>query len=129
MKNELSAFIHVRYFLTSEVPKNSSTIPKGKGKLEAAVAGENNLILAAFNARNKPIILPRPETDDDGNVVVDEEEVDVELNSEDVVMVVGEGRNVAEDPNAAPPRLIADCPPPPEIVTPRRLTLFHVPPS
>ena len=81
------------------------------------MSGESNLILAAFEARDKPIVLPRPETDENGYVV------DGEARDDDVIMVGDEGRIEVE----APPRLIVGCPP--AVVTPPRLSLFRAPPS
>ena len=73
---ELTAFKHVRTFGTGTIPRGKShLIPGKKGKLEEALRGEVNLILSCYEDREKPIILPRPITDDDGNVYISEDEV------------------------------------------------------
>ena len=75
---KLSGFLHVRLFNTSVVEKNPDKppFPTKKGKLTDP-EGVNNLIRAAHAARNRAIILPRPDTDDNGVVVVDDDDVDV----------------------------------------------------
>ena len=61
---EMKAFIHIRKFNTATIPKGkASEIPSGKGNLQKA----------SYEARALPILLSRPLTDDDGNVLIDEE--------------------------------------------------------
>ena len=103
LKDELRAFVHVRLLQTSQVPKNVF-IPSNKGKLPAAIAGEDNLILVAFNTRCKIIVMPRPETDDDGNVVVDDinKEGSNDVDNDDVMMVEADDTMLVDD-DVVPP--------------------------
>ena len=72
---ELTAFKHVRTFGTGTVPRGKSHLIQGKkGKLEEAMLGDVNLILSCYEDHEKPIILPRPITDDNGNVYISEDE-------------------------------------------------------
>ena len=120
---ELRALIHVQFWDTSTIPKEDrSKMPTKKGKFEDAKVGEeNNLIRLAFESRMLPIKLNRPETDDDGNVVLDvnnDDDVMVELNDdcdEDVNDIV----DLVEEDEVTPPRLIVDCIP---VVTPPHST-------
>ena len=122
--NELKAFIHVRLFESATIPTGkASSIPKLKGKIEAAIAGVPNLIRVAYDSRALPIILPCPDTDAHGNVILlnddddggggggggdncDDDGVDnCDVDEEDIC--IG-GSNDDE----APPRLIVECVPP-----------------
>ena len=81
---ELTAFKHVRTFITGVIPRGKShLIPSKKGKLEEAHRGEDNLMLSCYLDREKVIILPRPETDDDGNVFIPEEDEGMEAIEEE----------------------------------------------
>ena len=64
-KLQLSAFIHVRSFVTGTIPRGQAKkIPSNKGKVEEAVKGVNNLLFAAYHLRNSPVVLPIPEEDE-----------------------------------------------------------------
>ena len=85
-----------------------SQIPKNKGNLEEARNGKlNNLMHTYFKCRNQPTIHPCPQTDDDGNAMMNGDDVD------DVV--VGDvGINVEEvdgKDNVDLPQLIDGYPP------------------
>ena len=67
----LKAFIHVRLFTSGTAPKGQAKmIPDKKGKVIDALRGEENLLLIAHRSRNLPVILPIPETDDNGDVII-----------------------------------------------------------
>ena len=70
-KKMLKSFTYVRIFTTSTAPKGQAKrIPDKKGKVEEAQQGIEHLLLIAYKTRNLPIILPIPDEDDDGNVLV-----------------------------------------------------------
>ena len=119
-KKELSGFLHVRFFTTSAVEKNPNNppFPTKKGKLTDP-EGANNLICAAHAARNRAIILPRPDTDDNGDVAMGDDDVGV-----------GVGR-IGDEDEEVPPRLIVDSSSSSTaaVVTPPRSILTIQPPS
>ena len=81
----LKAFIRVRYFNTSIIPKGqASLLKKKKGTVESAEAGEDNLIRLAYDTRMKDVLMIRPDVDEDGNVVFDDEVIDEEVADDDV---------------------------------------------
>ena len=81
---ELTAFKHVRTFVSGTVPRGKShLIPGKKGKVDEASRGESNLILSCYLDREKAIILPRPITDDDGNVYISEDDGSVDSTEEE----------------------------------------------
>ena len=55
--NELKSFIHVRTFNTYKIPSNLKWIWPKKGKLVDAQNSEPNLLMLAFNCRNKIVLL------------------------------------------------------------------------
>ena len=77
-KKELSGFLHARLFKTSIVDKNPNNppFPTKKGKLTDP-EGANNLICAAHAARSRVIILPRPDTDANGDVAMGDDDIGV----------------------------------------------------
>ena len=98
-------------------------LPTNKGNLNGAKAGEfNNLIRAAFDGRCKSPIMPRPKTDDEGNVVIDDDS-----DEKDVIHGSNEDGETNE---GCPPRLIVMSPHHQvAIVTPLRQPLTEYPPS
>ena len=76
VRDMLSAFACVRLFKTSSVPKvESSKLPTNKGTLDDAIAGEqNNLIRVCYESKDSPIIMPRPEVNEDVNILIDKED-------------------------------------------------------
>ena len=124
--NELRGFVHVRTFQTGSIAKDDpKKIPSKKGKLEGAKDGEeNNLIRAAYAICCTPPIMDRPDTDEDGNVMM---EVDKDGDGYDVEMVVvGDVHDDVDvvdvvDDDEDPPRLIVECP----TVTPPNPLLMH----
>ena len=123
LKKELQSFVHVRMFDTASIPSSESKkIPSNKGKVEEAINGTPNLILAAFASRSDAKLLPRPETNEDGEVMMNMEDDD---EVEEDGIVGGEYGVCAR--LVQPPRLIVECPCP--TVTPPRHTLTKQPPS
>ena len=123
-KNELRGFVHVRTFKTGSIAKDDPTrIPDKKRKLEDAKDGEeNNLIRAAYAICCTSLIMDRPNTNEDGNVLM---EVDEDDDCYDVEMVVvGDVINDEEEglDNEDPPQLIVDYPP---TVTPPNPLVLH----
>ena len=109
---QLKAFVQIRLFNTATIPNGQGNmIPKNKGSVDAVATGAKNLIGAAYDCRNMPIILPRPQTNDDGEVILDEDKegsVDDEMDDIEVV---------EDNDNSGTPLLIVECPHKP-IVTP-----------
>ena len=67
----LDAFIRVRFFKQSTAPKGQAKrIPKKKGTAEEAKNGKVNLISVAYGTRLSTYLLPRPELDDTGDVIM-----------------------------------------------------------
>ena len=54
------------------------SIPKKKGGAKEAEDGVQNLLLVAYEGRELEVRLPRPETDDNGNVILESYKYDGE---------------------------------------------------
>ena len=91
LKAELKAFVHVRTKDNDDMRSH-----KNKGSVDGPM--ENNLVRAAYTVRCLPVIMMRPDTDEDGNVIMEDDDDDVVDDDVDVN-------------NEDPPRLIVECPP------------------
>ena len=70
----LKAFIHVQLFEKSNIPTGqASKILKNKEKLEKTEASIHNLWSVLFSLRELPVILPKPKTYDNGNIIFEED--------------------------------------------------------
>ena len=64
-KLQMSAFVYIHSFVMEAIPRGQAKkILSNKGKVEESVRGVNNLLLAAYNLRNSPVVLPIPEEDE-----------------------------------------------------------------
>ena len=117
---QLRAFIHIHIFDTGTIPNGQdSKVPKNKGNVAEAESGVKNLIWGAHNCRGLPIKLARPETNDDCEVIL-EDDGDGSAIDEDDKEGIEEGIEINEDADEYnnPPRLIVECPPIPTVKTP-----------
>ena len=81
---QLRAFIHIRIFNTGTIPNGQgSKIPKNKGNVAEAESGVKNLIRIAYNCRLLQIKLVCPATNDDGEVILEEDDNDGSAIEED----------------------------------------------
>ena len=74
---QLTKFLHVRFYDTGIIPRGQSNKIPGtnkKGIVIDAVNGVQNLIRVAKDSSDMPPILPRPETDDRGDLLMIPEE-------------------------------------------------------
>ena len=90
LKDELKWFVHVRTFKTKSIAKDDATkIPTKKSKLDGAKNGEeNNLIRTAYVIRCTLPIMSRPNTDEDGNILMktdNDDDYDVEMVGGNVI--------------------------------------------
>ena len=101
---ELKAFIHVWLFDYAVIPSRQlAKIPKNKGKVEDAVARENNLINATFHNRELPIILYQPELDDRGFIImVEDKDLVKDDNANGVLEDVEDVEDVEDDVEEEP---------------------------
>ena len=117
----LKAFVHLRLFTTGTIPNGQgSRIPKNKGSVDEAATGVKNLLWTAHDMRCHPIILPRPETNEAGEVLLDNNDGDGEGMVVDEDDDGGMEKDGEEDEGSNPPRLIVDSPHLIATVTPPR---------
>ena len=126
---ELKAFIHAWMFPTASIPK---------GKLSLILSGKENLMRVAHESKTLLILLNRPNTDDEGNVVLDDEVNDdeggdyiaIDDEGDDDVAVCNEEDecNLIHD-GCIPPRLIVESNTTPIVTPPRATNESNMPPS
>ena len=82
-------------FDTATIPNGQGhKIPMNKGSVNAVATGVNNIIGAPYDCRRFSIILPRPQTNDNGEVILNEDEdesVDDEMDDIEVEEDIDDG--------------------------------------
>ena len=81
---QLRAFIHIRLFDTGTFPNvQGSNVPTNNGNVAEAESGVKNIIWGAHDCRGLPIKLSLPATNDDGEVILEDDDDDGSAIEED----------------------------------------------